>query len=199
MHIKDLIEQLILEELDKLAPNNVSKNSKTPMNEETEVRIPETIWDFQSDIAKSKGSRSKMDEKLQDDDYYKKAKEFSEDLKSLSQKIKDNGKLRLLNYTLPELMAAFGTTMLFLHEKDGPARWNKLADPIRHWAEYILLNNNLEQNIELIQKIDEAGSDVATAFVNAVIQKVTRLDSADTTDDMYKLVNWIKYGDQDEQ
>ena len=190
MHIKDLIEQLILEELDKLAPDNIAKNLKTPMNEETEVRIPETISDFQSDIVKSE--RSEMAEKLKDDDYYEKAKKFSEDLKSLSQEIKDNGKLRLAKYTLSELIATFGDTMFFLHEKDGPASRDQLEDPIDYWANHILLDNDFEENKDLIQKIDnEAGSDVADAFANAVLKKVDDLKPGDATDDMYDLYQWI--------
>lgn len=160
-------------------------------DEETEIKVPEDIWDFQSDIG---GSRpDEMADKLADEDYRKEAYDYSADLAPETYFVKKN------EYTLLDLLQYFETTMLFLHKKGSPGQRANLEDPISSWAEYILLNNNLQQNKKLIQEIDKeikAGKislKVADAFVNAVLAEKGYLKSA--TDDMHDLEDWIRYGD----
>jgi hypothetical protein len=161
-------------------------------DEKTEIKVPEDIWDFQSDIVNSRPEE--MADKLADEDYRDEVYIYSADL--MSPEFVPNNKHNLVKF-----LTDFGTTMLFLHKKGSPGRRANLEDPISAWAEYILLNNNLQQNKKLIQEIENEAKkrnidpDVASAFINAVLAEKGYLKSADTTDDMHDLEDWIRYGD----
>ena len=161
-------------------------------DEQAEIKVPEDIWDFQSDIANSRPDE--MADKLADKDYREKVYNYSDDLTPGTYFVQEN------EYNLVKLLNDFGTTMLFLHKKGSPSRQARLEDPISHWAEQIILNNNLQQNKELIQEIEnKVDGEVANAFINAVLAEIDYLKSADTTDDMHDLADWIRYGDQSDE
>lgn len=156
-------------------------------DEETEIRIPTSIDDLESDIDNS--DLGEMNEKFRDKDYARAAYELSGEL---DYKVRKNP-IEALKY--------YGDVLLFIYNNPS----FDLEDPMRYLARESLVENGLETNKNLIISIyKDVGNEVGKAFAHAVLDRKEDAirdlgwvikdpeERKSRRDDIDRLIDWIE-------